>query len=137
MKPYTRLDEYQKAFGIKDLADVKFVRPTSISVVSKLGQRTNEAYSGAIYKAPITAPEVPEDRTQDIDYTKGYEITPDDDGNILSFAYNVDPNTNEKIVLKGVEAENKFFQYFGALYARLQKDVEQETTVTPLGRNGR
>ena len=135
MKVFTRLDEYQKAFGINDLFDIKFARP-GIAVVSRLGERTNEEYKGAIYEAPVTAPEVPENKIEKVDFSKGYEITADDNGNVISFAYNVDPETKNKVLLAGRQAEGVFLQYFGALYQKLQQQVEHsEPKITPIKRD--
>lgn len=133
MKTFTSLSEYQKAYNLKedDIFSIKFAQP-GIAVVSRLGERTNDAYQGEIFEAPDTAPEIPENLIPTFDYTKGYEITADDNGNITTFAYNVDPETKDKKIVAGRAIEKVFFQYIGGLLNQAKKQDPTETVISEI-----
>lgn len=138
MKTFTSLDAYLKEFNLTedDIFNIKFAQP-GIAVVSRLGERTNEPYDGAIYEPPKDTPEFREEIAAD--YSKGYEIQADEKGNITVFSFYTLKNPDRKKVFAGRAIEKVFFLYVGGLlnYAKEEqekKDPNQPTIITELPR---
>lgn len=95
---------------IVDLSQIEFKDTT---ILTTLQSENEKGYSGEVYEAPITAPDVRE-VSYDYDPTLLYEITCDEDGKILSFSF-FEKGKNTPVRLNGRNAEKPFFEFMGAL----------------------
>ena len=113
-----------------DLANLEFKRG---AIFTELGNKSNKAYNGDLYKAPTTAPKYSKMISYDFDLNQPYEIQTNEDGVVLSFSF-FEKGKETPTILKGLNARTPLYQFLGALSVINLKHAE---IINLSGRTGR
>ena len=91
--------------------DVEFKNRAKVTTLQSFNEK---GYTGDIYEAPITAPEITPVENINFDLDAPYAIKCDNEANILSFSY-FNKGEDRPVMLYGEEARTPFIMFVGAM----------------------